>query len=139
MKDVMLIIHFIGLVMGVGTSFAFIFLGRVKSKMENQEGQKFLLNTLALGKMGQIGLTLLVISGGYLMTPYWQSLSTSFLLTTKLVLVLVLIVFIITISSLAKKAKKGDAEKHIKKIELFIKLALLTSLSIVIIAVYNFH
>lgn len=27
MRDVMLIVHFIGLAMGVGTSFAFMFLG----------------------------------------------------------------------------------------------------------------
>ena len=97
MKDIMLIIHFIGLVMGVGTSFAFIFLGRIKSKMEKSEGQIFSLNTLALGKMGQIGLLVLVISGGYLMTPHWQSLPHSFLLIAKLVLVTVLIVIIKTI------------------------------------------
>ena len=139
MKDVMLITHFIGLVMGVGTSFALIFLGRVKSKMEKLEGQKFMLNTLALGKMGQIGLSLLILSGGYLMTPYWGSLSNSSLLMTKLVFVSLLIVFIVIISTLAKKAKQGDTEKQLKKIELFIKLALLTGLTIVILAVYNFH
>jgi len=139
MKDIMLIIHFVGLVMGVGTSFAFIFLGRAKSKMEKKEGQTFSLNTLALGKMGQIGLLLLVISGGYLMTPHWQSLSATSLLTTKLILVFVLIVIVVIIRLLAKKAKSGDTEKQIKKIELFIKLALLTGLSIMTIAVYNFH
>jgi len=139
MKDIMLIILFVGLVMGVVTSFAFMFLGKVKSKMEKQEGQSFLLNTLALGKMGQIGLFLLVLSGGYLMTPHWQSLSSSFLLSAKLILVLVLIVIIVIISSLAKKAKKGDTENQLKKVELFIRLAFITGLSIVILAVYNFH
>ena len=139
MKDVMLIIHFIGLVMGVGTSFAFIFLGTLKSKMEKQEGQRFSINTLPLGKMGQIGLLLLVLSGGYLMTPHWQVLTTSFLLMAKLTLVGVLIVLIVVIRSFAKKAKNGDTEKLLNKIGILVKLALLTGLSIVTIAVYYFH
>ena len=139
MKDIMLIVHFIGLIMGVGTSLALIFLGKVKSKMEKQERINFSLNTLALGKMGQIGLFLLVLSGGYLMTPHWQSLSTSFLLMAKLTLVGFLIALIVAISSFAKKAKKGDAEKSLKTIGLLVKLALFTGLSVVIIAVYYFH
>ncbi len=139
MKDVMLIIHFIGLVMGVGTSLAIIFLGKAKSKMEKQERLNFSLNTLVLGKMGQIGLFLLVLSGGYLMTPHWQSLSDSFLLITKLSLVGILIVLIVVISSYAKKAKKGAAEKSLKKIDVLVKAALFTGLSIITIAVSYFH
>ena len=109
MRDVMLIIHFSGLAMGIGTSFAFMFLGIASSRMEEKEGQKFRLNTFALSKMGHIGLALLFISGGYLMTPYWKTLTTSPLLITKLVLVLALAAFIGIISSAANKAKKSDA------------------------------
>ena len=139
MRDVMLIIHFIGLAMGIGTSFAFMFLGIASSRMEEKEGQKFRLNTFALSKMGHIGLALLFISGGYLMTPYWKTLTTSPLLITKLVLVLALAAFIGIISSAANKAKKSDAETHLKKIESLGKLALLTGLAIVVLAVYIFH
>ena len=140
MKDIMLIIHFVGLVMGVGTSFAFIFLVKAKLKMEKGDGQKFLLSTLPLGKMSQIGLFLLVLSGGYLMTPHWASLASSHLLMTKLALVVVLIGIVVALSSIAKKAKKGDnTEKQIKKIELLFKLALLTGLTIVTLAVFYFH
>jgi uncharacterized protein with PQ loop repeat len=64
MKYFMMITHFIGLVMGLGTSFAFMFLRNVSSKMEEKEAQKFSLNIFALSKMGYIGLTLLIISGG---------------------------------------------------------------------------
>ena len=68
MRETMLIFHFIGLAMGLGTSFAFIFLGKASAKMEESESQKFTLNTLALGRMGHIGLTVLVISGLFLMS-----------------------------------------------------------------------
>ena len=139
MKDVMLIIHFIGLAMGIGTSLAFMFLGIASSKMEKEAAQEFRLNTFALSKMGHIGLVLLLISGGYLMTPYWKILTSSPLLMAKLILVLALAAFIGIISSTAKKAKKGDAETHLKKIELLGKLALLTGLTIVVLAVYIFH
>lgn len=139
MRDIMLIIHFIGLAMGLGTSFGFMFLGIASSKMEENEARKFTLNTFALSRMGHIGLTLLVLSGIFLMTPYWQSLTTSPLLIAKLVLVLVLGALIGMLSSTAKKAKEGDTDIHLKKMETFGKISLLTALIIVVLAVYNFH
>ncbi len=139
MRDVMLIVHFIGLAMGLGTSIAFMFLRIASSKMEEKEAQTFRLNTFALTKMGNIGIVLLIISGGYLMTPYWTILFATPLLIAKLVLVLALAAFIGIIGSFAKKAKKGDAEKFLKKIEPLGKLALLTALTIVVLAVFIFH
>lgn len=139
MRDIMLILHFIGLAMGLGTSFAFMFLGIAASKMEKTESEKFRLNSFAISRMGHIGLTLLIISGGYLMTPYWSSLSSSPLLIAKLVLVLLLAALIGIISSKAKKAKKGDAEIHFKKMEPLGKIAMITALTIVVLAVYAFH
>jgi len=125
--------------MGLGTSFAFMFLGIAASKMEKTESEKFRLNSFAISRMGHIGLTLLIISGGYLMTPYWSSLSSSPLLIAKLVLVLLLAALIGIISSKAKKAKKGDAEIHFKKMEPLGKIAMITALTIVVLAVYAFH
>jgi len=139
MREVMLIVHFIGLAMGVGTSFAFLFLGIASSKMELEEGLKFRLNTFGLTKMGNIGIVLLIISGGYLMTPHWKTLSDNPLLMAKLVLVLVLAAFVGIIGSKAKKALKGDTEANLKKIKPLGTLALLTGISIIILAVYVFH
>ena len=139
MREVMLIVHFIGLAMGLGTSLAYMFLGIASSKMEEQEGQNFRLKTFALSRMGHIGLALLIISGGYLITPYWSILSAMPLLIVKLVLVLVLAALIGVISSYARKAKKGDAQTYFKKIETLGKLSVLTALIIVVLAVYIFH
>jgi len=139
MRDVMLIVHFIGLAMGIGTSFAFMFLGIASAKMEKSEALKFSINSLALSRMGHIGLALLIISGGYLMTPYWSVLSTMTLLMAKLGLVLVLILLIGIITMNANKAKKGDAETYLKKIEPLGKISLLVGLTIIVLAVYVFH
>lgn len=139
MREIFLVIHFLGLAMGLGTSFGFMFLGIAGSKMETAERLKFQLNAMALSRMGIIGLILLIISGGALMTPYWSTLSSFPLLIIKLVLVIVLTILIAIISSIGKKAQKGDTEKMLKKMEPFGKISMLTGLIIVILAVYIFH
>lgn len=135
----MLIIHFIGLAMGLGTSFAFMFLGIASAKMESEAAKKFRLNTLALSKMGHIGLTLLLISGVYLIMPYISSLAERPLLIAKLVLFLVLGGLIGAISSMGKKASLGEADKYFPKIEALGKVTMLVGLTIVVLAVYIFH
>lgn len=140
MRDIMLILHFIGLAMGVGTAFAHAFLGAASSKMSSEEATKFNLNTLALSRMGNIGLILLIISGIYLLLPYWNSLLSLPYLMLKLVLVVVLTILIAMISLLGQKALKShQPEIQFKKMELLGKIALTVSIAIVIVAVRVFH
>ena len=139
MRDFMLIMHLLGLAMGLGTSFAFMFLGITGSKMEKEEGKKFALNTMALGTMGHIGITMLIISGLYLMTPFWATLNARPLLIAKLILVLVLTVCIIMLSVYSKRAKRGDTEVNLKKIAALGKVSLLSGIAIVLLSVLTFH
>ncbi len=138
MREVMLIVHFIGLAMGIGTSIGFIFLGVAGSKMEKEEGIKFALNSSILSRMGHIGLTLLIITGLYLMTPYWGGLTSRPLLMIKLGLVVLLTVLIIFAARFSKKAKKGEIEENLKKIRSLGPVILLVGLSIIILAVLVF-
>jgi len=135
----MLIVHFLGLVMGLGTSFAFFFLGVAGSKMEKEDRQKFTLNTLALSRMGHIGLTMLILSGLYLMTPYWKTLGARPLLIAKLCMVLVLIVSISIIGIYANRAKKGETGSNLKKIANLGKVSLIAGMIIILLAVLNFR
>ena len=139
MREVMLIIHFLGLAMGMGTSIGFMFMGIAASKMPKEEGLKFTLQSFSLSKMGTIGIILLVLSGGYLMTPYWASLADRPLLIAKLILVVLLIVMIIIINIMAGKAKAGDAENLLKKIRAMGQVSLLMGITIIILAVLNFR
>jgi uncharacterized membrane protein len=139
MRIAMLIVHFLGLAMGVGTSFAFFFLGASGSKMEKKERQKFTLNTFALSTMAHIGLTLLIFSGLYLMTPYWKSLATRPLLIAKLCMVLLLTVSISVISIYQNRARKGETESNLKKISALGKVSLVSGIIIVLLAVLNFR
>jgi len=138
MREVMLITHLLGLTMGVGTSFAFFFLGKRASKLEGEEALKFIVNTQYMGTMGHIGLTMLIISGGYLMTPYWKILPSNPLLIAKLSLVLFLIVMIIVMGLASRKAKKGDFS-GLKLVRKLGPIALLTGITIVSLAVLVFH
>lgn len=139
MREIMLAAHFIGLVMGLGTSFAHLFLSMVVPKMDPNEAIKFRLHTLVLSRMGHIGISLLIISGFYLITPYWNSLSSSPLLIAKLVLVSLLVILIILIELSAKKAKQGNAAVALEKMAPLGKATLVIGVAIVLLAVYIFH
>jgi uncharacterized membrane protein len=139
MRDIMLIVHFLGLVMGLGTSFAHAFLGAATAKMNEEDATKFRLNAMGLSKMGHIGIFLLLVSGIYLIIPYWPSIGENPLLIIKLVLVAFLIVLITLISRGTQKAYQRNAEQQLKKIEPLGKLTLLVGLAILIVAVNVFH
>jgi uncharacterized membrane protein len=139
MRLAMLIIHFIGLAMGIGTGMGYIFLGRASSKLEPGEAVKFSLNTLALSNMGTIGISLLVLSGIYLIIPFWPNISSYPFLIIKLALVVVLICIILINHNYARKAKSGNPEIYLKKLRMIGPFSLLTAVLIVIMAVLNFR
>lgn len=139
MREPMLILHFLGLSMGLGTTLAHAFLGMAVAKMTPEEATKFRMHSMVLSRMGHIGITLLLISGGYLITPYWSVLTSMPLLIVKLSLVFILILLIIGISVATRKARAGNTEAHLKKMETMGKLTLFISIAIVMIAVYIFH
>jgi uncharacterized membrane protein len=55
--------HFLGLTLGVGTSFAMMTLGASTRDLTPEERAKFMLRAGALRKNGSIGLALLVLTG----------------------------------------------------------------------------
>ena len=138
MREIFLVVHFIGLAMGLGTSFANLFLGLAMSKMPPEEAKAFGLKAMALTKMGHIGLTLLILSGLYLMSPYWRVLPEMPLLIAKLTLVTFLIILISIITSAGIKVRNGDFSQ-MKTIKPLGRIALVTTITIVIIAVSIFH
>lgn len=139
MSDIMLIAHFIGLTMGLGTSFARAFFDKLISNLEENEATRFRIQVMILSKIRNIGISLLIISGIYLIIPYWSILPSNPLLIVKLVLVLILVILLVLIHNGTQKAKENDAAKNLKKIEPLGKLTLLIGITIVIITVNIFH
>ncbi|HEX5625412.1 MAG TPA: hypothetical protein VFX48_05300 [Saprospiraceae bacterium] len=138
MRDFLLVFHFLGLVMGLGTSIANFFLGMAISKMAPEEARDFSIKSMALSNMGRIGLSLLVISGIFLMSPFWSGLSAMPLLMAKLALSVILIILVVLINIAGHKAKNGDVTQF-KKIVPLGKMTLMTGLAILVLAVYIFH
>ena len=137
MREVMLVFHFIGLAMALGTGFANIFLGVAASKLEPAERGSFISKTLILGRMGQIGLGLLLFSGFALITPYWKVIGEMPFLIAKLSLIVVLLVLVTSITILANKAKNNPA--LFAKIKPLGILNFLVAITIVVMAVLSFH
>jgi len=138
MRELMLIFHFIGLAMALGSGFANLFLGSVASKLEPAERGSFMSKIMILGRMGQIGLALLLLSGFYLITPYWKVLNEMPFLVAKLSFVALLLILVSTVLVLLSKAKKGNPALFAKIKPLGI-LNFLIGVSIVILAVLAFR
>jgi hypothetical protein len=139
MRETMLIFHFLGLAMGIGVSFTHLFLGISRAKIPAPDRKKDLIRAFSLGIMGDIGITLLIVSGLFLMKPYWATLFESHLLMTKLSLVIVLLILLSIIrinSSKALKNQEGELPKIIGKLG---KITLPLGVVIIILAVLQFH
>lgn len=139
MREPLLIIHFIGLAMALGAGFANLFLGTVASKLEPAERGSFMSKLFVLGRMGQIGLSLLLLSGFGLITPYWKVIGEMPFLIAKLSLVALLLISVSRILFLASKARKENNPAIMLKIKPLGMLNFFLGIAIVILAVLTFH
>jgi hypothetical protein len=139
MRLLLLIIHFIGLAMAVGSGFANLFLGRVAAKLEPAERGSFMSKISVLGRMGQTGLALLILSGVMLATPYWKALGEMPFFAAKLGLVVVLLLSVSRVLYLLSKAKKENNPALMAKIKPLGMLNFIIGLTIIVLAVLAFR
>ncbi len=92
-----------------------------------------------LGRMGQIGLGLLLLSGFFIATPYWKSLGEMPLFIAKLVLVAVLLISVSLVLLILRKAKKQGNPGLLKNVRPLGMLNFFIGITIVILAVLVFH
>ena len=139
MHELMRTIHFIGLTMALGAGFANLFLGTVASKLEPAERGSFMSKIMILGRMGQIGLGLLLLSGLYLILPYWKTLNEMPLLLAKLCFVALLLISVSWILMTVSKAKKQSNPALLATIRPLSMLNFLIGIAIVVLAVLAFN
>ncbi len=135
----MLFVHFVGLAMGLGTSFAMMFLARAALKLDPAKRGEFMMTSMAVTRMGHIGLGLLILSGGYLMTPWWGSLGEMPYMVVKLVLVVVMAGLIGWNTMLGKRMLVGDPLVNQRRMKLIGSGIMLCALAIVALAIATFH
>ncbi|OFY56575.1 MAG: hypothetical protein A2X22_10730 [Bacteroidetes bacterium GWF2_49_14] len=138
MHELLLIIHITGIAMGIGVSFAHMVLGISRSKMTPEEAGKDALRSLSLGILGDLGITFLIVSGLFLMGPYWGALFQMPLLQIKLGLVIVLVILLIMLKIHIRKAVKNPGGSGLKIIQKIGQFTLPLGLTILTLAVVIF-
>jgi hypothetical protein len=139
MRDAMLFIHFLGLILGMGSGFASLFIGASNKNLAGEERVRFMLKLRALGYMGLTGVILLVLSGGYLATPYWSIISEMPFFIAKLSLVVVLLIIVVVMDRQWRKATKAGDGTHLAMIPKLGRLAFPVGILILLFAVLQFH
>lgn len=142
MQDFFLIIHFVGLALGVGTSFATLRLGLATKDLPPAERAQFFKYAMALGKNGSLGLALLIASG--LCMLFTRGVTTVFgaggaAFHVKLTLVLVLAGLLGFTQVLVKRVREKQDAQAMATLAKVGPVMLLTGLGIVVTAVLAFH
>lgn len=140
MKDAFLILHFLGLAMGVGTGFVHLFIGLASKKWSDEETLTIYSKILRpIGIMGHTGLGVLIITGLGMLHPYMKALKGMPLLHVKFTLVAVLLVLTIIMTKLGKKMVKEQDIKYLAKIKKLGSITHLVGIAIVVCAVLSFN
>jgi fatty acid desaturase len=139
MREAMLFVHFLGLILGMGSGFASLFIGLYNKTIPKDEAPKFVLRLRSLGYMGLAGIILLILSGGYLATPYWSMIGSMPYFITKLALVFVLTVIVILIDQKWRRAIKNNGGADLAAIQKLGRLAFPVGILILLFAVLQFR
>jgi len=138
----LLMLHFLGLALGVGASFASFTLRRAGVALEPAERTKFILRTLSLSKNGSYGLSLLLVSGlgmFFMRGPGPMLAAGGPAFHAKLTLVVILCGVVGYSQVLGKQAREAAGGPALAKLPAVSSAILLLGVGIVIAAVIAFH
>ena len=138
MREVMLFTHFLGMLLAIGPIAIILFSGIVTSKMDKDQAIGFRHGLFRLVIIAHIGITLALVSGGYLMTPYWKQLGDMPLLIAKLIFYAVLLFTLSMISVSSRKARENQAAASIQKPLNWARISFIVGLAIIILATVIF-
>ena len=138
MREIMLIIHFLGMILAIGPIAVLVFSRLATSKMEQESTAGFMHGLFRLNTVAHIGITLALVSGGYLMTPYWSMLGSMPFLIAKLGLYVVLLVTLSMISVASRKARESQPGSSVRKTMNWARVSFIVGLSVVVLAAVVF-
>lgn len=140
MRHLFIILHLLGVVLGVGTGFAMMALGIASKDMAPADRGAFMRRASAVGINGSVGMLLLIISGLGLFYTIGVETVMAYgpMVHVKFTLVAVLIALFGYMQVLLRKYKSGDlaAAAMIPKVS---TVMLLVGVGIVTAAVLAFH
>jgi len=138
----LLMLHFIGLALGVGASFALFTLRKASADMDNSERTKFMLRALSVSKNGSYGVLLLLVSGlgmFFMRGPGAVMAAGGPAFHAKLTLVVILVGVVGYAQALGKRAREAGGGPALAKLPAVANAILLLGVAIVIAAVIAFQ
>lgn len=140
MRDPLLILHFIGLSMGLGVGFTHMFIGIASKKWTQDETLAIYTKLIKpLDIMGHAGFGLLIISGLGLLHPYFKTFGSMPMLHAKFTLVFILLALVIYMTKLGKKMVATQDKEILSKLEKWGGITHFVGIGVVICAVLTFH
>jgi uncharacterized membrane protein len=139
---VLLMLHFVGLALGVGASFALFTLRRASAELESGERAKFMLRALSVAKNGSYGLLLLLLSGlgmFFMRGPGAVMAAGGPAFHAKLTLVVILFGVVGYSQALGKRAREAGGGPALAKLPAVSTAILLLGVAIIIAAVIAFQ
>jgi hypothetical protein len=138
-NKVLLMIHFLGLAMGLAVPFANMTMMGLISKAQPPEKLVLGRFPLAMSKVGKIGLLILWATGITMVFTRWSGFSTlPRTFDVKMTAVLLLTITVGYIHYLESRVRKGDVAA-IVRIQAAGKIALVLALTAVVFAVLTFN
>lgn len=137
----LLFLHFLGLALGVGTSFAMLAMGAASRELPPEERAKFMLRASVVAKNGGAGLGLLLLSGlGMVFLRGWSEVMAwgGGAFHAKLTLVVIFIGVFGYTQSVAKKVREAKGGPYMAKLPALSATLLVLGLAIMVCAVIAF-
>lgn len=138
---VLLMLHFVGLAVGVGASFSLFTLRRASANLPDAERVSFMLRALSVAKNGSYGLLLLLVSGlamFFMRGPALVMAMGGPALHAKLTLVVILCGVVGYSQALGKRARVAGGGPALSKLPAVSNAILALGVAIVISAVLAF-
>ena len=142
MLDFLLILHFIGLALGVGTGFAMLTLGLSTADMPPADRGAFMRRASVITRNGAIGLTLLILSGVGLVLVRGVAEVMAWggpMFHVKLTLVAIMIGVFGYLQVLLRQSRSADGAAAAARISIVSRVMLVLGVSVVVFAVLAFH
>ena len=139
MKEALLLLHFLGLVIGAGAGFAVFVIGYLAPGFPATGKRDVLLRLFPLRYISYVGLLLLILSGGMLIQPYWPHHEELAWFGTKMVFVGVIAAASIFGMFQMRRARLSTDNNAFKMLSYAGKVSFVSSIIVVACAVYTFH
>lgn len=139
---VLLILHFVGLALGVGASFSLFTLRKASAELAADERSKFMLRAASVSKNGSYGLLLLLLTGlgmFFMRGPGAVMAAGGPAFHAKLTLVVILCGVVGYSQALGKRAREAGGGPALAKLSAVANASLLLGIAIVVAAVIAFQ